>query len=117
MSNLSRILGDVMKTARGKTDLSQQQVAKAAGVDNRTILNIENYRGNPLFSNLYALVRFYKLDPRVIFYPELQQQSPAVSRLNVLISDCTEEEAEKLYPLVQSALRMLRNDSPYSIQK
>ena len=65
MSELSRMLGDVFKAARGKTGLSQQEVGRAAGVDNRTVLNIENYRGNPLFSNLYPLVRFYKLDPRI----------------------------------------------------
>lgn len=43
MSELSRWLGDVFKTAREKTGLSQQEVGQAAGVDNRTILNIENY--------------------------------------------------------------------------
>lgn len=109
MSALSHMLGDVFKTARGKTGLSQQEVGRAAGVDNRTVLNIENYRGNPVFSNLYALVRFYKMDPRILFYPELQQESPAVSQLIALISDCSEEEAARIYPVVQSALNMIRD--------
>lgn len=117
MSNLSRVLGDVFKSARGRTGLSQQQVAHAAGVDNRTILNIENYRGNPLFSNLFALVRFYKIDPRMIFYPELEQVSPELSQLIALVSDCTEEEAAKIYPVVQSALNMVRCKCSYSIKE
>lgn len=116
MSELSRWLGDVFKAARGKTGLSQQEVGRAAGVDNRTILNIENYRGNPLFSNLYPLVRFYKLDPRVLFYPEMQQDSPALSQLRAAINDCTEEEAAAIYPIVVSAIKMARNNAKHSIE-
>lgn len=115
MSDLSRMLGDVFKAARGKTGYSQQQVGRAAGVDNRTILNIENYRGNPLFSNLYALVRFYKLDPRILFYPELQQESPAISQLRSLINDCTEEEAAAIYPVVQSTISMIRKNNTHNV--
>ena len=111
MSELSRMLGDVFKAARGTTGLSQQDVGRAAGVDNRTILNIENYRGNPLFSNLYPLVRFYKLDPRIIFYPEMQLDSPAISQLRALINDCTEEEAAAIIPIVELVINMARNNT------
>ena len=116
MSELSRMLGDVFKSARGKTGLSQQEVGRAAGVDNRTILNIENYRGNPLFSNLYPLVRFYKIDPRILFYPETQQDSPAISQLRALINDCTEEEAAAIFPIVESAINMVRNSAKRDIE-
>ena len=111
MSELSRMLGDVFKAARGRTGLSQQEVGRAAGVDNRTVLNIENYRGNPLFSNLYPLVRFYKLDPRLIFYPEMHQETPAISQLRALINDCTEDEAAAIFPVVESAINMIRHNS------
>lgn len=116
MSELSRWLGDVFKAARGKTGLSQQEVGRAAGVDNRTILNIENYRGNPLFSNLYPLVRFYRLDPRILFYPEMQQESPALFQLRAVINDCTEEEAAAILPIVVSAIKMARNSAKHSIE-
>lgn len=115
MSDLSHMLGDVFKAAREKTGLSQSQVGHAAGVGSRTVLNIENYRGNPIFSNLYPLVRFYKLDPRILFYPELQQESPAISHLRTLINNCTEEEAAAIYPVVESAINMLRNNNPRNI--
>lgn len=116
MSELSRMLGDIFKAARGKTGLSQQEVGHATGVDNRTVLNIENYRGNPLFSNLYPLVRFYKMDPRILFYPEMQQESPAVSQLRTLINDCTEQEAAAIFPVVESAINMLRSCSTSDIE-
>lgn len=115
MSELSHWLGDVFKAAREKTGMSQQEVGRAAGVDNRTILNIENYRGNPWFSNLYPLIRFYKLDPRILFYPEMQQESPAISQLRALINDCTEEEAEAIFPVVESAIKMARNRTSHDL--
>ncbi|MDO5401048.1 MAG: helix-turn-helix transcriptional regulator [Eubacteriales bacterium] len=116
MSDCSRVLGDILKTARENTGLSQIDVGRATGVDDRTILNIENYRGNPVFSNLYSLVRFYKIDPRVIFYPESRQESPKISQLRSLISDCTEEEAAAVYPVVQSAINMLRNNESRNVE-
>ena len=116
MVDLSHLLGDIFKVEREKTGLSQQQVGLAAGVDDRTVLNIENYRGNPVFSNLYALVRFYRLDPRIFFYPEIQQESPSVFQLQALIGECTEEEAAALYPVVESAIHMLRNRNTHDVK-
>lgn len=116
MSECSRILGDVIKKAREKTGLSQYAAGRAIGVDNRTLLNIENYRGNPRFRNIFLIIRFFKIDPRVIFYPELQKESSALSRLQALISDCNEKEAAAIYPVVQSAIDMLRNTNANNVE-
>lgn len=116
MSDCSRVLGDVIKKAREKTGLSQIEAGRAIGIDNRTILNIENYRGNPRFCNIYPIIRFFKIDPRLIFYPELHEESPALSKLQALISECTEEEATAVYPVVQSAIEMLRNSSSRNVR-
>lgn len=40
-------LGDTVKRARDKLSRTQNDVANAMDVDVRTIINIENYRGNP----------------------------------------------------------------------
>lgn len=116
MSDWSHVLGDVIKKAREKAGLSQLETGRAVGIDNRTILNIENYRGNPRFCNIYPIIRFFKIDPRLIFYPELLEEAPALSRLQVLISECTEEEATAVYPVVQSAIEMLRNSTSRDIK-
>ena len=47
MQPYSRPLGDAVKRARGELNLTQRQVADRIEVDVRTILNIENYKGNP----------------------------------------------------------------------
>lgn len=47
MPEYSRPLGDAIKRAHGKSGLTQSEVADAADIDVRTVLNIENYKGNP----------------------------------------------------------------------
>ena len=47
MKEFSRPLGDAVKRARGEQDLTQGQVAGMIGRDTRTVMNIENYKGNP----------------------------------------------------------------------
>ena len=42
-----RTLGDTVKKARKRLGLTQLKAAEICSIDSRTILNIENYRGNP----------------------------------------------------------------------
>ena len=64
MPEYSHPLGDAVKRARGKIGLTQNEVADLANVDVRTVLNIENYKGNPKMEVLYPLVRALKIDAR-----------------------------------------------------
>ncbi len=116
MSEYSRPLGDAVKRARGELDLTQRQVADAADIDMRTVLNIENYKGNPKLEVLFPLVRALKIDPREIFYPELRRESPALRRLRLMIEECSEEEAVLLVPAVESILSALKAKASIAIQ-
>ena len=49
MTEYFKALGNSVKRARGKLKLTQSEVASLAEVDVRTVLNIENYKGNPKF--------------------------------------------------------------------
>ena len=57
MSEYSRSLGDAVKRAREKSGLTQNKVAEIVDIDSCTILNIENYKGNPKMEVLYPLIR------------------------------------------------------------
>jgi len=116
MQEFSRPLGDVVKRARGELDLTQAQVAGRIDKDTRTIMNIENYKGNPKMEVLYPLVRALKIDPREIFHPEMQRESPAIRQLRFLIEDCTEQEAATLLPVIDSVLSALRAGNPQRIE-
>lgn len=67
MSEYAQSLGDAVRRARGKLNLTQGEVAAQANMDSRTILNIENYKGNPKLEILYPLIRTLHLDPQEIF--------------------------------------------------
>lgn len=67
MHEYSRPLGDAIKRSRGKLGLTQSEVADKVDIDVRTVLNIENYKGNPKMEVLYPLVRALEIDAREIF--------------------------------------------------
>ena len=81
MSDYAHTLGDAVKRARGKSGLTQSEVADAANVDVRTVLNIENYKGNPKMEVLYPLIRVLKIDTKEVFYPEMQRESPGECKI------------------------------------
>ncbi|MBE6935102.1 MAG: helix-turn-helix transcriptional regulator [Ruminococcaceae bacterium] len=108
MPEYARPLGDAVKRARGKLDMTQCEVAEAADIDVRTVLNIENYKGNPKMEVLYPLVRVLQIDAREIFNPQFGQDSPALQQLRLLIEECSEEEASAIIPVLQAVLAALR---------
>lgn len=116
MPDCSKALGDSLKRAREKMKLTQSDVAALAGVDTRTVLNIENYRGNPKFEVLYPIVRALNLDMREIFYPEMSRDSVSLNYLQQTIGTCTDDEAEILIPIVASVLSALRNENSQKIE-
>lgn len=116
MSEYTHTLGDIVKRARGKSGLTQSEVADAANIDVRTVLNIENYKGNPKMEVLYPLVRVLKIDAREIFNPEMQRESPAFRQLRLLVEDCNEEEAAAIIPIFNSILSVLRERNATRIE-
>ena len=115
MQEFSRPLGDAVKRARGELDLTQAQVAGKIDKDTRTVMNIENYKGNPKMEVLYPLIRVLRIDPREIFNPEMGRESPAIRRLRFLIADCDEQEAVTLIPVIEAVLSALRSSDAGTI--
>lgn len=107
-----QILGDCVKQARERLHKTQTQISDEAHINNQTVLKIENYVGNPNFTTLYPLIRTLSIDPREIFYPELQQDSPEIRQLRMLIESCSDKEAQALISVVQSFLSVVRDTQP-----
>lgn len=116
MTEYSRPLGDTVKQARTRLKLTQYEVAELIDVDSRTILNIENYKGNPKMEVLYPLVRTLKIDAREIFTTEILRDSPSLRQLRILIEDCNEQEAAAMIPAVQAILEVLRSKTAQPIE-
>ena len=116
MPDYSNTLGDAVRRARMKLDLTQSEVAESIDVDVRTVLNIENSKGNPKMEVLYPLVRALKIDAKEILYPEMQREGPAISQLRLLIEDCSEEEAAAMIPVLKSVLAALRDKNAITLK-
>lgn len=116
MPEFSRPLGDSVKQARGRLHLTQNELADAIDVDSRTILNIENYKGNPKMEVLYPLIRTLKIDAREIFNPGILRQTPALRQLRMMVEDCNEQEAEVMISVFTSVLSVLRSKNTTSIK-
>lgn len=110
MLDYQKVLGDVVKKARKNLQLSQAEAAEKANIDSRTVLNIENYNGNPKFEVLYPLVRALNIDVQEIFYPEETIDNPTVAQLHLLLDSCTEPEAQALLQVINAVLSVLRSN-------
>lgn len=109
MFDFSCPLGNVIKEARNQHGYTQNEVAELIGVDCRTILNIENFKGNPKLEVLYPLVRTLHINANDIFYPEIGQEHPTLTRLMLLFGACSDQEIETLIPVCESIIAVMRN--------
>lgn len=116
MKDYVQAVGNAFKKARSEQSLTLEAVAEKSGVDVRTVINIEQYRGNPKLEKLYPLVRTLRIDAREIFNPEMQRESPSIRQLRFLIEECSEQEATTLIPVIESVLNALRSNSSTKIK-
>ncbi len=116
MPEFSRPLGDAVKRARWRLNLTQSEVADAIGLDSRTILNIENYKGNPKMEVLYPLVRYLRIDAREIFNSEFERDSSYIKELRFMIEGCSEEEAKALMPVLKELIVLIREKEGLAVK-
>lgn len=109
MQKYSQQLADAVKRARAELEYTQEYVADKSDTDVRTIINIEQGRGNPKLETLFPLVHVLKMDAREIFDNKSKREDPAIRHLHLLIEECSDEEATALLPIVESVLNALRS--------
>ena len=109
MPEYSQRLADAIKKARLELGLTQEQVAEKSGTDVRTIINMEQGRGNPKLETLFPLIRALKMDSREIFDAVPNLDAPSIRHLHLLVDDCSEDEAATLLSVMESVLTALRS--------
>ena len=115
MPDYTKPLGDAVRKARADLGYTQAQVAERIDIDARTVLNIENYKGNPKMEVLFPLIRALRIDSNEIFYPEMHRETTALRQLRLLIEECSEEEARALIPVVESVTAVFRKKDPLDV--
>lgn len=108
MSEYGRTLGEAVRTARLNKGLTQIALANMLDLDVRTIINIENYKGNPKMEVLYPLIRALDINPNTIFFPEQYQNSDERSDFNRMIAQFSNEEIASLRPICRTVVSVLR---------
>ena len=70
VQNNPETLGDIIKSARQKSDLTMEELAEKVGITERYLYRIENEGKKPSFDVLTKLIRELSIAPDTIFYPE-----------------------------------------------
>jgi DNA-binding XRE family transcriptional regulator len=110
MHDYIKNLATVVRTAREELGLSQAALAEQIGCDTRTILNIENNRGNPKFEILCQIISYLQISADKIFYPEISQTGVHKQQLLLKVQTCNETEAEYLLPMVDYLLEYAKSN-------
>lgn len=100
-------LGKVVRIARKRKRITQDYLAEKVGVQPRTILEIENGRGNPRFENLFVMVRLLDIAPNDIFNYDcgLAQDT---EQLFQELSSFSEEEQRMAAAAARAVLQQIR---------
>lgn len=117
MSEYGRTLGEAVRSARLKKGLTQNALANLINLDVRTIINIENHKGNPKMVVLYPLIRALDINPSTIFFPELYQDSDSRAELNRMLAQYTDEEIASLIPICRTVISVLRASKSIQISE
>lgn len=110
MDKIKQNLGMVIRQAREDAGLTQSELSEKLSLGDKTILNIENFRGNPKYDSLYSLVTFLKIPGDRLFYPKIAENEPHKHQLQLEIDTCTDQEAEELLRVVHYMLQLLRKN-------
>ena len=107
MHDYVKTLGTVIRKAREEQGMSQASLAEKLGIDVRTIINIENFRGNPKFEVLYPLVTTLRIPADRIFTLKPSPWATVNSSCSGAHS-LSEKEALELLPVIRCLAEMMR---------
>lgn len=104
MQNQHETLGEIIKNARAKADMTVETLANKVGVTERFIYRIENEGKKPSYEILYKLIRELAIVPDQIFFPEKQVQESEIERLVRMLYSCDERSIQIIKATIKAAL-------------
>ena len=87
-------LGEVVKNARQKSNLTMEELADRLQVSPRYLYRIENESKKPSYDVLFALIRELSISPDLIFYPEKPAKDSEIETLIRQFYNCDERSLE-----------------------
>jgi len=110
-------LGEVVKNARNRNKLKQEQLAEELGVGPRHIMAIENEGKLPSYELLYKMIRILNIPADSIFRPETIEHTLEQEQFITEFLSCDEQEQRVVMAAARSIWRELRNgdNNQYSV--
>lgn len=102
-------LGEIIKTARDKSDLTVEELTARVGISERYLYRIENEGKVPKFEVLKKLVRELAIDANSIFYPEKPSKDSEVEDLVRMLYSCDDRSLKIIRATVKAALESQNN--------
>lgn len=106
--NVTVSLGDIIKEARQKANLKNEELAERLGISVRYLYRIENEDKKPSFDILYNLIRELSISPDTIFYPENASSDAEVEDLIRRLYKCDDRSIE----VIKATANALINTTP-----
>jgi transcriptional regulator with XRE-family HTH domain len=104
VQNYHESLGDIVKSARTKADITVEVLANKIGVTERFIYRIENEGKKPSYDILYKLIRELSIVPDQIFFPEKQIEDSEMESLVRMLYNCDERSIQIIKATIKAAL-------------
>lgn len=111
MREASQNLGDILRAARERKGLTQAHLAERTGIGTRTIMDIENHRGNPRFNILFSIIRELNVPANLIFHVD---DAPIEEEMEQFMRDfvsCNDYEKRLVISMASHLLGELRKES------
>lgn len=104
MQKQHETLGEIIKNARTKADITVEALAAKVGVSERFIYRIENEGKKPSYEILYKLIRELSILPDQIFFPEKQIEDSEMENLARMLYNCDERSMQIIKATIKAAL-------------
>lgn len=92
--NKPEMLGDIIKSARQKADITMEKLAEKVDITERYLYRIENEGKKPSFDVLFKIIRELSISPDSIFYPEKPSKDSEVEDLIRMLYGCDERSMQ-----------------------
>lgn len=101
------VLGQKMREARKKKDLTQQELSDLSHVSVKQIANIEKGHMNPSFLILKALVKVLPISLDSLINPDVSPEDDGANQMKILYCSCPSKMRETLLHHTQETMKEL----------
>lgn len=105
VQNQYEMLGEIIKNARTKADMTVEELANRVGISERFIYRIENEGKKPSYEILYKLIRELAIIPDQIFFPEKQVEDSEMETIVRMLHNCDERSMKIIKATIKAALK------------